>query len=80
MGKRKFEQELADEMGGGFLSHLFPEETLAKKQQLPAPPMIGKRLIMEMKLSWDNSPEIVVRVMLDCGANIPVYFIALVVS
>ena len=25
-----------------------------------------------MKLSWDGSPEIVVRMMLDCGAIVPV--------
>ena len=25
-----------------------------------------------MRLSWDGSPEIVVRTMLDCGANVPV--------
>ena len=25
-----------------------------------------------MKLSWDGSPEIIVRTMLDCGANVPV--------
>ena len=34
--------------------------------------MIGKCPIMEMKLSSDNSPEIVMRVILDCGANVPV--------
>ena len=72
MGKRKFEQELTGKLGGDSLSHLVPEEQLAKKQKLPAPPKIGDRPIMTMKLSWDDSPEISVRVMLDCGANVPV--------
>ena len=31
-----------------------------------------------MKLSWDGSPEIVVRTLLDCGANVPVVSQALV--
>ena len=72
MGKRKFEQELEDQLGGGSLSHLVPEEILAKKQKLPAPPKIGDRPILKMKLSWDDNPEILMRVMLDCGANVPV--------
>ncbi len=71
MGKRKFEQELEAKVGP-FLSHLVPEVQLAKKQRLPPPPKIGPRPIVEMKLSWEDNPEIVVRVMLDCGANVPV--------
>ena len=31
-----------------------------------------------MKLSWDGSPEIIVRTILDCGANVPVVLKALV--
>ena len=72
MGKRKFEQELEVRVGEPFIPHLVPESQLAKKQKLPPPPKVGSRPIMNMKLSWDDSPEIVVRVMLDCGANVPV--------
>src|SRR5258706_4223304 len=49
-----------------------PQDQLRKKQNLPAPPKIGQRPILKMKLSWDDTPEILVRVMLDCGANVPV--------
>jgi len=71
MVKRKFEQELAVAVEDVYLPHLVPEQTLAKKQKLPAPPKIGPRPFTDMKLSWDDAPEIVVRVMLDCGANVP---------
>src|SRR5436853_3074241 len=72
MVKRKFEQELSAQVSGSFLPHLDPEENLAKKHKLPLPPKIGPRPLMKMKLSWNGAPEIVVRVMLDCGANVPV--------
>jgi hypothetical protein len=72
MGKRKFEQELEAKLGGASLAHLVPEQKLLKKQKLPPPPKIGSRPIVLMKLCWDDSPEIIVRVMLDCGANVPV--------
>ena len=72
MVKQKFEQELSTKVSGSFLPHLEPEENLAKKQKLPSPPKIGPRPFMKMKLYWDGTPEIVVRVMLDCGANVPV--------
>ena len=42
-----------------------------KKQKLPPPPVIGRRPFLDMKLSWDGSPDIVVRTMLDCGTNVP---------
>ena len=71
MVKRRFEQDLAKAVDS-FIPHLVPEETLAKKQKLPAPPKVGPRPFMKMKLSWEDNPEIVVRVMLDCGANVPV--------
>ena len=47
-------------------------EMKKKKQKLPPPPVAGRRPFFDMKLSWDGSPEIVVRTMLDCGANMPV--------
>jgi transposase InsO family protein len=72
MVKRKFEQELDEALGSSSLSHLVPEKVLAKKKKLPLPPKIGDRPIVDMKLSWNDSPEVTVRVMLDCGANIPV--------
>ena len=43
-----------------------------KKQKLPPPPVIRRRPFLDMRLSWDGSPEIVVRTMLDCRANVPV--------
>ena len=49
-----------------------------KKQKLPPPPVVGRCPFHVMKLSWDCSPEIVVRTMLDCGANVPVVSQALV--
>ena len=55
-----------------FLPHLVPElEMKKKKQKLPPPPVVGRRPFLDMKLSWDDSPEIIVRTMLDCGANVP---------
>lgn len=72
MGKRKFEQELDSQLGGGSFSHLVPEEQLAKKQNRPAPPKIGARPIMDIKLGWEVSSEALMKVMLDCGANVPV--------
>ena len=72
MGKRKFETEMAKAVDDPYLPHLMPEHQLAKKQQLPTPPKVGPRPFLDMKLSWDEHPEIVVRVMLDCGANVPV--------
>ena len=49
-----------------------------KKQKLPPPPVIGHRPFLDMKLSWNSSSEIIVRTMLDCGANMPVVSQALV--
>ena len=63
MSKRKFEEELARHVEEPFLPHLVPELEMKKKK---------------LKLSWDGSPEIVVRTMLDCGANMPVVLHALV--
>src|SRR6266699_2651002 len=63
---------MSERMEEPYLPHLMPEDQLRKKQKLSAPPKIGKRPILSMKLSWDKSPEIIVRVMLDCGANVPV--------
>ena len=72
MGKCKFEQELEGKLGGTSLAHLVPEQKLQKKQKLPPPPKIGARPILLMRLSWDDAPEIIVTVMLDCGANVRV--------
>ena len=73
MSKRKFQEELARHVEEPFLPHLVPElEMKKKKQKLPPPPVVGRRLFLDMRLSWDGSPEIVVRMMLDCGANVPV--------
>ena len=79
MSKRKFQEELARHVEEPFLPHLVPElEMKKKKQKLPPPPVIGRRPFLDMKLSWDGSPEMVVRTMLDCGANVPVVSQALV--
>ena len=73
MSKCKFQEELARHVEEPFLPHLVPElEMKKKKQNLPPPPVVGRRPFLDMKLSWDGSPEIVVRTMLDCGANLPV--------
>ena len=72
MSKRKFQEELARHVEESFLPHLVPElEMKNKKQKLPPPP-VGGRPFLDIKLSWVGFPEIVVRTMLDCGANVPV--------
>ena len=79
MSKRKFLGELARHVEEPFLPHLVLElEMKKKKQKLPPPAVVGRRPFLDMKLSWDSSPEIVVRTMLDCGANVPVVSQALV--
>ena len=79
MSKRKFQEELARHVEEPFLPHLVPElEMKKKKQKLPLPPIVGRRPFLDMRLSWDGSHEIVVRTMLDCGANVPVVSQALV--
>ena len=79
MSKRKFQEELARHVEEPFLPHLVPElEMKKKKQKLPPPPVIGRHPFLDMRLSWDGSPEIVVRTMLDFGANMPVVSQALV--
>ena len=79
MSKRKFPEELAHHVEEPFLAHLMPElEMKKKKQKLPLPPVIARSRFFDVKLSWDGSPEIVVRTMLDCGANVPVVSQALV--
>ena len=60
------------------LAHGVSEKTLRKKQQLPIPPKIGARPIINMKLSRGDNPEINVRVMLYPGANVPVFSQSLV--
>ena len=73
MSKRKFQEELARHVEEPFLSHLVPElEMKKKKQKLPPPPVEGRHPFLDMRLSWDGSPEIVIRTMLDCCANVPV--------
>ena len=73
MSKRKFQEELARHVEEPFMPHLVPELEMKKeKKKLPLPPVVGRRPFLDMKLSWDGSPEIVVRTMLDCGANVPV--------
>ena len=73
MSKRKFQEELARHVEEPFLLHLVPElEMKKKKQKLPPSPVVGRRPFLDMRLSWDGSPEIVVRMMLDCGAKVPV--------
>ena len=79
MSKHKFQEELTHHVEEPFLLHLVPElEMKKKKQKLPPPPVIGCCPFLDMKLGWDGSPEIVVRTMLDCGANMPVVSQALV--
>ena len=79
MSKRKFQEELALHVEEPFVPHWLPElEIKKKKQKLPPPPVVGRRPFLGVKLSWDGSPEIVVRTMLDCGANVPVLPQALV--
>ena len=73
MSKHKFQEELARHVEEPFLPHFVPElEMKKKKQKLPQPPVVGCRPFLDMKLRWDSSSEIVVRIMLDCGANVPV--------
>ena len=56
-----------------FLPQLVPElEMKTKKQKLPPRPVIGRRPFLDKRLSRDGSPEIVVRTILDCRANVPV--------
>ena len=79
MSKRKFQEELARHVEKPFLPHLVPElEMKKKKQKLPPPPVVGRCPILDMKLSWNGSPEIIVRTMLVCRANVPVLSQALV--
>ena len=79
MSKCKFQEELAHHVEEPFLPHLVPElEMKKKKEKLSPPRVVGRRPFLDMKLSWDGSPEIVVRTMLDCGANVPVVSQALV--
>ena len=52
--------------------------SLCFSQSGPGLHVVGCRPFLEMKLSWDGSPEFVVRTMLDCGANVPVVSQALV--
>ena len=79
MSKNKFQEELARHVEEPFLPHLVPElEMKKKKQKLPPPPVRGRHSFLDMKLSWDGSPEIIVRSMLDCWANVPVVSQALV--
>ena len=71
MSKRKFKEELARHGEEPFLPHLVPErEMKKKKQKLPPSPIIGRHPFLDLKLSWDCSPESIVRTMLDCGANV----------
>ena len=79
ISKCKFQEELARHVEQPFLPHLVPDlEIKKKKQKLPPPPIVGRRPFLDMKLSWDGSPEIIVRTMLDCRANVPVVSQALV--
>ena len=60
MSKRKFEEELARHVQEPFLPNLVPElEMKKKKQKLPPPPVVGRCRFLDMRLSWDGSPEIV---------------------
>ena len=43
-----------------------------KKQKLPLPPVVGSCPSLDMKLSRNGSPQIIIRTMLNCGANMPV--------
>ena len=79
MSKHKFQEELVRRMEEPFLLHVVSElEMKNKKQKLPPPPVVGRRPFLDMKLSWDGSPEIVVRTMLDYGADVPIVSQALV--
>ena len=79
MSKHKFQEELARHVKEPFLPHLVPElEMKKKKQKLPLPPVVGCHPFLDMKLSWDGSPEIIVRTMLHYRANVPVVSQALV--
>ena len=79
MSKPKFQEELARHVEEPFLPHLVPElEMKKKKQKHPPPPVIGRRPFLDMRLSWEGTSEIVVRTMLDCGANVPVVLETLV--
>ena len=60
MVKRKFEHELEKALGSSSLAHLVPEKVLTKRRKLPLPPKIGDRPIVDMKLSWNDSPEVTV--------------------
>ena len=73
MCKYKFQEELERHMEEPFLPHLVPElEMKKKRQKLPPPPVIECHPFLDMKLSWDGSPEIIVRTMLHSGAIVPV--------
>ena len=72
MVRRKFEQELNSALAYDSLAHGVSKKTFFKKHNLPIPPKLGARPIINMKLSWGDNPEINVRVMLDPGANVPV--------
>ena len=74
----KFEQELHHALACDSLAHGISEKTLRKKQKLPIPPKIGARPIINMKFSWGDNLEINVRVILDPGANVPVFSQSLV--
>ena len=79
MRKRKLQEEFAHHVEEPFLPHLVPElEMKIKKQKLPPPPVVGRHPFLDMKLSWDSYPEIVVTTMLNCGSNMPVVSQALV--
>ena len=54
------------------LAHGVSKKILLKKQKLPIPTKIGARPIINMKLSWEDNPEINVRVMINPGIKVPV--------
>ena len=58
--------------GTSFLPHLVPEEHLMKTNKLPPPPVVGKLPYIDMKLSWNGSPEFCVRAMWHYGANVQI--------
>ena len=73
MSKCKFQEELTRQVEEPFLPHLVPElEIKKKKQKLLPPPVIGHHSFLDMKFSWDGSPEIIVRTRLNCGSTVPV--------
>ena len=76
--KQKFEQELDGALADNSLTYGVSKKILRKKQKLPITPKIGARPIIKMKLSWENNPEIMVRVMIDPRANVPVLLQSLV--